>query len=96
MTMAEVDEVAALLRSTAHEHHIAFAAVDGADPEWPLWYAEHLAPRLSALLGTSLTRSGLVHTLLLAEEADDSDGDGDWADAYARLIIERHARTAST
>lgn len=92
--MVDVQEVAALLRSTAHAHHIAFAAADGADPEWPLWYAEHLAPGLSALLGTELTRSQLVHTLLLAQEAD-SDA-GDWAESYAELIVERHAPATTT
>lgn len=86
--MAERHEVAALLRATAEAHHDAFAATDGADPEWPLWYAEHLAPRLGELLGTEITRSQLVHSLLLAEEAA---GDSDWAGSYASVLLERHA-----
>lgn len=90
--MADVNEVAAMLRSTAHEHHAAFAAVDGADPEWPLWYAERLAPRLSALFGTEVTISELVHSLLLAQERD--QGAGDWADSYAALLQERHTVNA--
>lgn len=87
--MTEVEEVAALLRDTAQAHHEAFADVDGADPEWPLWYAEHLAPRLRELLQPELTVSELVHSLMLADEAH--PGDRDWAETYAALLVERHA-----
>lgn len=86
----DVEQVAELLRETGRAHHEAFADVDGADPEWPLWYAERLAPELSALLGTEVTRSELVHALMLAEEAHGS-GRG-WAEPYAQLILERQDR----
>ena len=33
--------IAKLLRETGHAHHEAFAATDGADPDWPIWYAEY-------------------------------------------------------
>ncbi len=87
--MAEVKEVTALLRETAQAHHEAFAEVDGADPDWPLWYAEHLAPRLRELLHTDLTVSELVHSLIIADEAHPDDSD--WAETYAALLVERHA-----
>lgn len=86
--MTEIDEVAALLRGTAQAHHEAFAATDGADPEWPLWYAEYLAPRLGELFGSEITRSQLVHSLLSAEE---TAGGSDWAESYASVLLERHA-----
>lgn len=86
---AEVEEVAALLRETAQAHHEEFTEVDGADPEWPLWYAKHLAPRVRELLHTELTVSELVHSLMLADEAHADDGD--WAETYAVLLVERHA-----
>lgn len=86
---AEVEEVSALLRETSEAHHEAFAEVDGADPEWPLWYAEYLAPRLREMLHTGLTVSELVHSLMLADQAH--AGDGDWAETYAALLVERHA-----
>lgn len=92
--MADVHAVVDLLRDAAHEHHVAFADVDGADPEWPLWYAEYLAPRLRALMGAEVTLSQLVHSLLLAQEARDESGVGEWADAYAALILERSEELA--
>ncbi len=32
---------------------------DGFDPEWPLYYADHLLGRLNELLGAKLTKSEL-------------------------------------
>ena len=34
----------------------AVAAADGEDPEWPLWYAEHLHEPLQDLLDASFTQ----------------------------------------
>ena len=31
-----------LFREAGHAHHAAFAATDGADPDWPIWYADYL------------------------------------------------------
>ena len=31
-----------LLRETGEAHHQAYIETDGADPEWPLWYADYL------------------------------------------------------
>ncbi len=42
-----MDDLADLLRAVAEEHHAAFAATDGVDPEWAEWYAHRLVPRLS-------------------------------------------------
>jgi hypothetical protein len=37
-----VDELANLLNETAEARHKAFAATEGDDPDWPIWYADHL------------------------------------------------------
>jgi hypothetical protein len=34
-------ELADLLNETAEAHHKAFAATDGVDDEWPIWYADY-------------------------------------------------------
>ena len=39
MTLAILDELAALFRETGAAHHQAFAAKGGDDPDWPAWYA---------------------------------------------------------
>lgn len=80
-----VDAVAALLRQTARDHHQAYLATDGADPEWPWWYAEHLVEPLVEL-GVSLTRSAIVFVLLGAERDLPDAGTG-WPQAYARRLV---------
>ncbi len=34
-----------LLRETGHAHHAAFAATDGADPDWSEYYADEFIAR---------------------------------------------------
>ena len=63
MNMTETDvsrQLEELFREVAKAHHQAYIETDGADPEWPLWYAEHLRERFSALLDASFTKSELV------------------------------------
>ena len=31
-----------LLLEAGRAHHAAFAATDGADPDWSIWYADYL------------------------------------------------------
>ena len=66
--MAESDlstSLEGLFREAREAHHQAYIETDGADPEWPLWYAEHLRERLGALLNASFTKSELVYLLIL-------------------------------
>ena len=84
-----VERLAAIFKQTGQAHHEAFVATDGDDPEWPLWYAEHLHDRLTPFLAASLTRSRLVFCLV---ETDDehraTDPDAPWPEYYARRIVE--------
>jgi NAD(P)H-hydrate epimerase len=86
-----VREIEELLRETGVAHHQAFLETDGADPEWPLWFADFLQGRLAMLLGARLTKSELVYLLLLveAERLRESPG-ADWAGAYARELARRY------
>ena len=81
-----------LFRETGRAHHEAFIETDGADPEWPLWYAQHLVDKIGKLLNAELTKSELVYLLLLAtkEQALESPG-SDWVKYYARFFSERYA-----
>ncbi len=73
-----------LLLEAAAAHHEAFAAVDGADPEWPLWYATYLVERLPAVSNFAGTRSELVFWLVrLAAEYRETDSSIPWARFYA-------------
>ena len=44
------DELSALLTQTGKAHHEAFAATDGEDPDWAIWYADYLYDRLARFL----------------------------------------------
>jgi hypothetical protein len=84
-------ELAQLFREAGHAHHEAFIDADGADPDWPIWYAEFLHPRLNATLSNQFTRSELVCLLIeLDKEARSTSSEADWADFYARLLLERY------
>ncbi len=93
--MAEkTDELARLLRETGTAHHEAFAAVNGDDPEWPLWYAERLVQPLTDLTGFPFTKSELVYVLVLMNREQTSKALGtDWATYYAQYITENYRKT---
>ena len=81
----------ALLDQTAKAHHQAFIATDGKDPDWALWYADHLADEIGRLLDRTFTRSEL--TVTLADAANEHEARGaeqPWASFYADFFCERY------
>jgi glutaredoxin len=83
-----------LFRETGHAHHEAFAATDGADPEWPIWYAEHLQAPIADALGTPFTQSQLVYCVMDADfEQAARAPESDWPEFYADQFVERYARS---
>jgi hypothetical protein len=69
-----------LFHEVGEAHHQAYIETDGADPEWPLWYADYLRERLGDLLDASFTKSELVHMLVLvANEQPLRAPGGNWA-----------------
>jgi len=81
-----------VFRDAGNAHHVAFEAVDGEDPDWPIWYADHLHQPLLTFLSPRLTKSKIVYCLMAAEtERQAVDPDGDWASFYAAHFLERFA-----
>jgi len=90
------DQLVELFRETGHAHHAAFAATDGDDPEWPIWYAGHLQTPISKMLQVPLTRSQLVYCLMDAEnERSARAPESDWPEFYAGEFIEHCAKSAT-
>ena len=89
--MAAMDltgQLEGLFREVGEAHHQAFIETDGADPEWPLWYAEYLQERLAPLLDASFTRSELVYLLLrVANEQPLNAPGANWARYYAKFFM---------
>ncbi len=80
-------ELADLLQETGKAHHQAFLDTNGFDPEWALWYAEHLENRLPTHLGRELTRSEIVYLLWAAMKAQaDEESPEPWPEYYARFL----------
>ena len=46
------EELANLLNDTSEAHHKAFAATDGVDDEWPIWYANYLLDKMRTMLNS--------------------------------------------
>ncbi|MGF1465962.1 MAG: glutathione S-transferase N-terminal domain-containing protein [Sandaracinaceae bacterium] len=85
------DRIAALLRETAEAHHQAFAATDGQDPDWAIWYAEHLGGRIDEVLGVERGRTDLVRFLAQADEEHRARApEAAWTAFYADLLVEHH------
>jgi hypothetical protein len=88
---ATVDLVAGLLLEAAEIHA---RLTDGADPEWPSWFADWLVERagLPGLLDTVPSRSELVYLLvLLGKETAAADLPEPWEQLYARRIVAHFA-----
>ena len=86
------DGVAGLLRDTGKAHHRAFEATDGADPDWPIWYANHARDAFAGQFGIDLTRSQLVYCLMNASfEHEARAPERGWAEFYADEIVARFA-----
>lgn len=83
-----------LFRQSGRVHHETFLAVNGNDPEWPLWYADYLLEKLRGLLQANLTKSELIYLLVLVskEQAEKAPGT-DWPTYYADFFLERYGPT---
>jgi hypothetical protein len=67
MTIA--DRLDAVLKAAGPAHHAAYIETDGDDPEWPLWYAEHVLGEVRDILGRpDLTLSRLVAAFVAADD----------------------------
>jgi hypothetical protein len=92
--MTETDltgQLEGLFHEVGEAHHQAYIETDGADPEWPLCYADYLRERLGALLDVSFTRSQLVYLLIrVASEQPLNAPGANWARYYARWFITRY------
>jgi len=85
----QIQKLAALLKQTGEAHHEAFAATDGEDPDWAIWYADYLRDRLTPFLATPITRSRIIFCLVAtADEHETADPDAPWTGFYARRILE--------
>jgi len=90
------DDIARFLTQTGQAHHKAFEETDGADPDWPIWYAEYMRDTFAERFGMEFTRSQLIYCLMKADiEHQARAPDSDWPKFYADEIVEHCAPSAS-
>jgi NAD(P)H-hydrate epimerase len=85
---ATQQQLAELFEQAKQAHVQAFQETDGADPEWPLWYADYLLDPLREILKTDLTKSELVYLLVRVDrEQRESAPQADWTEYYAEFCM---------
>jgi hypothetical protein len=85
--------LAELFGAAGSAHHHAFAATNGDDPDWPVWYADYLAPRLSALLGRPLQSRMLAADLRTVDAEHRAQAPkADWTEFYADWFLAKGPR----
>ena len=91
MNASSIDQVAKLLRATARAHHEAFIETGGVHAGWAGWYAERLAPQLTALLDRPFTIDALAADLVRWDEELRASGSEErWSTVYATRLLEGH------
>ena len=86
--MTDGAQLVALLREAGMAHHRAFAATNGADAEWPTWYAEYLVPRLRVLLGWSVPTAEPARRLREWHGEHERMKSGEpWPEFYAKGLL---------
>lgn len=90
------DNTAELLVQTGQAHHKAFEATDGADPDWPIWYAEYSRDAFAERFSMNFHKSQLIYCLMDADfEHQARSPDSNWPEFYADEIVERYAPSES-
>jgi NAD(P)H-hydrate epimerase len=91
MTDPQRESLIELFSQAGIDHHQAFIETDGADPEWPAWYANYLQERLTRLTGLVLPLDEL-ETLLttMSEEHKENAPTVSWPSYYADYFIQHY------
>jgi len=84
--------LADLLHQTAEEHHVAFKASDGVDPDWSIWYADRLLQQgIASLLEATILKSDLIYLLVSADKEMNKSAPGArWERWYADFLLRRY------
>jgi glutaredoxin len=83
-------KVAALLLEVERMHGTAFPERERSDPDWALFYAQVMKPRIRELLGRESPCVELVRVLLDADEEHEAlSPDAPWHGFFAHYLVER-------
>ena len=88
------ETIAALLHQTGEDHLVTHKETNGADPDWPIWYADHLLENgFDTLLDARLVKSDLIYLLVLVDKQQVSEAPGaHWEKYYADFFVTRYLK----
>lgn len=86
---ALIDRLSVMLHQTSEDHHVAYAATDGVDPDWSIYYAGHLIELgIESLLDAKLLKSDLIYLLVKADKEMGLEAPGaHWERWYAAQML---------
>jgi hypothetical protein len=91
MTTTTQHQLSALFHQAKQAHLQAYQTTDGADADWPLWYAGYLLEPLRQLLQVDLTKSELVYLLVRVDREQRANApQADWTVYYASFFLEQY------
>jgi hypothetical protein len=87
-------KLAELFHQTSEDHHVAYKATDGVDPDWSIWYAGQLLEKgFDKMLAATILKSDLIYLLVSADkEVQTRAPGGNWESYYADFFLERYVR----
>ena len=87
-----VETLMKLFHQTAEDHHVAYKETDGVDPDWSIWYADHLLEQgFDKLLDAKILKSDLIYLLVRADKEQMTEAPGAWWERYyADFFISRY------
>lgn len=91
---ARTQQLADLFHQTAEDHHVAFKATEGVDPDWSIWYAGRLLDQgIERILEAKLLKSDLIYLLVLADKSQNTEAPGGrWERYYADFFLSRYLK----
>jgi sugar/nucleoside kinase (ribokinase family) len=90
-TLEALVHLTQLFKETGHAHHQAFLATNGADENWPSWYAAYLQGSLNVLFGVMIQKDELREMLVEFDKRHRMDtSHTEWAEYYAKLFLEHY------
>ena len=83
--MTTLNELTDVVAAAGPAHHAAYVETDGVDPEWPLWYANHVIEDIRRILARpDLTVSRMVWAIVGADQSHRAEApEVPWAEFYA-------------
>ena len=87
-----IQRLAQLLHQTAEDHHVAYKATDGVDPDWSIWYSGRLLEcGIEKMLDATLLKSDLIYLLVSADKHINAQAPGaHWEQWYADYFVRRY------